>query len=70
MGPKPCIWIVQREAQISQVSDPDGPKCEEVFRIDDEDDIVNVGEDLNHIFGVSVREDERCLVEKVIDSGS
>ena len=38
--------------------------------IDDEDNIVDVGQDLNDDFGVSVREDNTCLVEKVINGSA
>ena len=62
-----ALGLFNKKAELTEGFDPDRPQGGEVLRVNNEDYVVNIGKDLNNVFGVSVGESERGLVEKVVN---
>ncbi len=49
---------------------PDRPQGGKIFRVDNEDDVIDIGENLDDFVGVPVGKGERGLVEEVVNSST
>ena len=65
-----ALGLLDEQPKLFEGVNPNRPEREEVLRIYDEDDVVNIGKDLDDVLGVSVGEGECCLVEEVVDGGT
>ena len=65
-----ALGLFNQKAVLAEGLDPNRPKGGEIFRVNNEDDVVNIGENLNDFVGVSIGKGERGLVEKLVYCGT
>ena len=62
-----ALGLFDQKAKLFEGLNPDRPKSEEIFWVNDKDHVVNVCKNLCDVFGVPVGEGERGLVKKVVN---
>ena len=62
-----ALGLFNEKAKLFEGLDPNRPKSEEIFWVNDKDNVVDVSKNLYDVFGVPIGKGERGLVKKVVN---